>query len=342
MDQEIEKYIEEYNIPIEEIPEDRQYWFLRTQGGAYYSEFFTEGFIAINWEKLTNPTELLHLEYKQAIETVKRAYPDEKRPGKIYNQIQRFCNQMKKGDVVMIPGILSNHIAFGIIETELVIENDTDKLRTCPYVKRKGVKWIKQVNRHQMDPYLYRMTRPQNAISNANEYAQYIDRTLHDFYVKGNKAHLVLGVNTTSNIPLLDLYDLMSAVLEGIKITNDNELFDREFTLRDIDVKLTLNSPGIVELFTEHWKLLFAVGGIIVVAFGGKVSFLGQSVETKTSLLEWLSKLQEQKHVKEMKKLELEHDLKRLAQEHKHLKDRLKLQLPSQATTPDDKEKKIE
>ncbi|QHW30335.1 hypothetical protein GZH47_05405 [Paenibacillus rhizovicinus] len=51
---------------IETIPEDRKYWFLRTQGGLFYDEFASEGFVAINWDEIKNPMRLLTMKKEDA------------------------------------------------------------------------------------------------------------------------------------------------------------------------------------------------------------------------------------------------------------------------------------
>ncbi|PAK51404.1 hypothetical protein [Paenibacillus sp. 7541] len=329
MEQEIRSLIEEFNLPVVQIPENRRYWFLRTEGGQYYSDFFHNNFIAIGYNEIDNVQELLSLERKKAYEFILNLY-DVTKPGKIYNQIERFYNQMSINDVVMIPGISSNTIAFGIIKSEVYTKKEEEN-DTCLFQKRRKVDWVKEVSRNQMDPRLYPMVRPHNTISNADQYGSFIDRTIHDFYIKGDNTHYIIDVKTEDNLSLEEFRDLIDGINKSIDIVNEMGISDVKYTYDDIKLKINVQSPGTIELLTNHWLLMLIAGGLIGVIFGVDFSILGQKIKTD-GVKGYFDKISQQRHELKMKKLDQQHELEKLRLEHdlSYLKDKLALQFPNE------------
>ena len=115
------------------IDSNREYWFVRTDGGKHFKTFYENGFIAIGWNEIT-------------LEDIKNVTPGgnsiKNKLAKVYNKditqtkhkrdvtsyfnkIMRF-HQLRMGDVVMIPSFGSSHLAFGIVddqETYIDIDN---------------------------------------------------------------------------------------------------------------------------------------------------------------------------------------------------------------------------
>lgn len=341
MEKDIQEIINDYDLQVEQIPEDRQYWFLRTEGGLYYEDFFHNNFIAIGYNKIKKPLELLSRDKKIAYEYILSLY-DVPKPGKIFNQIHRFYKQIKIDDVVMIPGTTSNTIAFGIVKSEMYLSDNAEKSDSCPFEKRRTVEWIKEVNRRDLDPHLYPMIRPHNTISNANLYGTYIDKTIHDFFIKGSSAHYIIDVKTLDNISLLDFSKLFDSISQAIDIANESNNSGQKYTNDDIKIKLNVQSPGTIELLTEHWRLMLIVGGLIGVIFGVDFSILGQKVKTD-GIKGYIDKLSQQKHERRMQEEQQNHEIELKEMDHKHeleriqqekelllLKERLALQFPNE------------
>lgn len=335
MEQEIRSFIEhlDLNIPVEQIPADRQYWFLRTEGGLYYKDFFLNNFIAIGYNEIENPRELLNTDRKKAFEFIKETYPKITKPGKVLNQIERFYSQMKKDDVVMIPGIASNTIAFGIIGSDVFLKNTESD--SCPFIKRRRVQWVKEVSRRKLDPRLYPMTRPHNTISNANQYGDFIDRTIHDFYIKGNKSHFIIDVKTENNVSLQEFRDLIDGIYLAIDIVNELNVTEKKYSYEDIKLKISVQSQGVIELLTEHWRLLLLAGGVIGIVFGVDFSILGQRLKTE-GVKGYFDKVLQLRHERKLKEMEHKYELEKMDREHNYLKERLQLEFPNEKSPAED------
>lgn len=252
------------------IDVNKNYWFVRTESGRYYDEFILGEFIAIGWDQIT-PFDLNTPE-EDILQKIQTAYPDANVPKLIYNQINRFCNEMKPGDVVIIPSSSSNYLAFGeIISDVQIVEISEDDIidGACPYTKRRAVRWHKSISKYRIDPYLYQLFRSHHTISSANNYASHIDRTLNDFYIKGDKVHLILHVETENNIPAILLVKLISGLLDRI---DDFSKSYENVNSSEIEIKINVQSPGLVE-FISGVAGVGILGLIIVGLFGGKAKF---------------------------------------------------------------------
>ena len=109
------------NFDIPRVNPERNYWFLRTQGGQYYHDFLIGEFIAIGWDKFVDISHITEYPEQYIIEHISALYPKERRPGHVYNQIMRFVREMKVGDVVIIPSHKSQMLSIGIVESDVYI-----------------------------------------------------------------------------------------------------------------------------------------------------------------------------------------------------------------------------
>lgn len=274
---------------IPQIPENQRYWFVRTNSGEYYDSFVNDGFIGIGW----NQIELKHLKENRPLDDiVKEKYKDENRPNYVANQIKTFCFDMKKGDIVLIPSSKSAYIHFGVIQDDEAYEEEIpfeienidahpellfEYEGLCPYRKRRKVKWIKPIKRNNMDPQLYKLIYSQHTISNADGYAEYIDKSLFDFYIKGRKCHFILHVRKKDYIKARHLISFMSDLLSLAGHKEGNE----------IDIKVNVQSPGTIELI-GFIPIIITVSLGFVGLVGGRVKFLGMELDTPGVIGRWL------------------------------------------------------
>lgn len=278
MEKEILEWIKENNVPIVQVDTNRNYWLVRTNSGMYFQDFLLGDYIGINWNEFNDPEEFTDKNKDRTIEKISKIYKDNKQPGHIFSHIKRFFHDMKIGDIVMIPSENSKHIAFGEIISDVYISKKTQTEideGDCPYEKRRNVKWLKTVHRKKLDPYLYRMMNSHLTISNADDYAAAIDRTMYSYYYKGDKAHLVLNINQQNNIALIDLLDALQAPLDLIDYIQDPTNPDIKFDKRDLDVKLRVQSPGMIEFVSigKAFSLVVLLGIVIVGLVGGSFKF---------------------------------------------------------------------
>lgn len=156
---------------------------------------------------------------------------------------------MKIGDIVMIPSGSSNIISFGEIVSDLYLyeltEEDIDEER-CEYVKRREVMWLKDIYRNDLDPLLFKMFQTHHTIVNVENYADVIDRTLENFYIKDNIAHLKIDVKTKDNIKGKKLYILQKMVFYSKLEESD-----------DLEMKINVQSPDFLGLITTNlWDVI--------------------------------------------------------------------------------------
>jgi len=148
---ELQQILNIFNIP--EININTNYWFVRTESGKFFKDFYFSKYISIGWDELSDSEQIKSLSFDVLKEQIKNIYKNDIRPGQTANQIRRFMFDMKKGDIVLIPSINSDLIAFGeILEDEYYIyENTSSELEEyiddvsyekCNYKKKKKCKVV--------------------------------------------------------------------------------------------------------------------------------------------------------------------------------------------------------
>jgi predicted Mrr-cat superfamily restriction endonuclease len=183
----------EFEIPI--ICQSQKVWFFRTKAGRFYNDFRKNSFIALGWDLISPDLITDNKKSKDAKkERIENIYPDEKRPGLIFGQMDVFYNQMKPGDLVIIPGEGSKEISIGRLGelAESVVRRfDNEDYPQCTYIHKRNVEWLKQVDAWQ-DIYLFKALRAQQTISDITEDAKLVFRNLFPIYISDNLIHLTL------------------------------------------------------------------------------------------------------------------------------------------------------
>ncbi|WP_224981316.1 hypothetical protein [Geomonas agri] len=277
------------------IKADRNYWFIRTDGGFYYRLFVEKGIVAIGYTKIQVPEPADGTTKKSilgdVLEQVRKRHPEAKRPGQIAKQVMTFTNLIQAGDVVIIPGVNSTVLSFGIVVDDLVEDaviregDDAFELRT------RKVHWVKSIPKRALNPYLYSMFFAHQTISNGNEYGKYIDNTLSDFFVKDGKAHLQLQVEKSDDINARALFQ---ACLDLLNLTDDClQYVGLPERTDNVEVKVNINSPGTVDFMAHSFNAIAVLGILIFAVTGANFSLKigGSVVEFKTEGL--ISKVRE-------------------------------------------------
>lgn len=255
------------------IVPNRNYWFLRTHGGDYYKEFFLKGFVAIGWNDVPCVEDLYRTD--EIVGPFKEKYGSN--TTRVFNQVYRFCREMQKGDIVIIPSTGSAEFAFGLLEDDIHYEaDDIDNAlqeESCPYLKRRKVKWITSTKRYLIDPKLYLFFRNQQALSNANDYRPFIERAINPFYIMDGVAYFNIAVRRQADVPSLHIPLYMTGILErAVELNNAINNEDETVTAaaRKINSRVNVQCPGVIEYFgPETFVIAIAVIGILVV--GGKL-----------------------------------------------------------------------
>ncbi|MEO3403243.1 hypothetical protein AAFN85_05040 [Mucilaginibacter sp. CAU 1740] len=255
---------------VNNLQADKQYWFVRTDSGLYFDTFVENNFIGIGWNQIT-------------LEDIRKLSPDQMKDkiakteglditlskskgtvSGIYNKIQRF-NNLKEGDIIIVPSRSSSRYAFGVIE-DSKIYNDLDQTHNCPYHKRKKVKWLTVKHVSSLDPIFYQIKVSRHAISNIKRFENYIDNVTNHLYIKEGYGHYVLDIKTTDDINVKSLLALIQSIQ---KLAED---INREFQLNEnIDnssIKLNLQSPGKIEFKVQTGKTLIILAAVLSIASG--------------------------------------------------------------------------
>jgi|GEM_PF-1523497 len=278
--------IKALGVPI--ISDKRRYWFVRTTQGQFREEFFDEKFIGINWNDFNDIKSIRRCkddeDYKielreKLIETIDMS-PQElyglnnekevadkkvKKAGRILGQIIRFVNDMKIGDIVIIPDEKSTKITFGIVESDIYLNNLTpleivelEANNKCGYIKRRKVKWIKTVYREKIDPLLCNKLRAQQAVSCLDDSAHLIDRILEPLYYKNGRTYFTFRIEQKDDINAYDMFSVYGLAYNTLKINKDELLS-----------KVNVQSPGEFQWISSNAGIIIALAMVIPLIIGG-------------------------------------------------------------------------
>lgn len=271
----LKEILKSEGVVASEVDPARNYWFVRTQGGSYFDEFYFGRFVAIGWDDVPCLPE--NERTQQLIDQLKeKGYGQ---PTRVLNQVYRFCTELKKGDVVIIPSESSAAFAFGYIEDDGIFEIkpslDDIESGKCVYTRRRKVRWITDVPKNRVDPKLFAFFRNQLALSQANDQAELIDRAISSFYIKDNIAHFTLNVEIEKSPRAEDIPTYMHGILSRaydlsfeLGLITDEEDIDSDF----VSSRINVQSEGIIELLGNP-VFVFFVSVIVIALFGGKAGF---------------------------------------------------------------------
>lgn len=281
----------------------RHYWLVRTNSGKNYEDFVMHDYVAIGWDYITlnmlankshdDIKKIVEIHLKnnknEEDEEIEEDEDNEKTSkGKvtsIINKVISFVNDIKIGDVVLIPSKNSENISIGIVKSDTYEDNnyvekylsknpDTE-LNLCSYTKRRKVNWIKNETRSKLDIYLVRLFNAHQAIYSADEYEPYINRMIYPIYIQDNKVHATIHTGHPKGVSLKEitiLIDFLNSSLQTI-----SEVCGEKVDTNNIDLKINIHSPGLIEMATAA-----AIGGIAISALifsinqiinGGEVNF---------------------------------------------------------------------
>lgn len=266
---------------IPTIADSVNYWFVRTNGGDNFENFYFNNYVAIGWDEINDLDSIKTFSFDDLKDTVEELYPKETKPGSTASQIKRFVCEMKPGDYVLIPGTNCDRIAIGIITSdayiyELTEQDHFDSLfddTEVTYFKRRTVEWIAErpFERYELDPMLIPIIYSYGTIVNANPYSGFINRTLYNCYIQGNEMHAIFDVTKTDNIPVIYLYDFMDSIFDSVKLYG--EIYDCPVKKEDLSIKAAINSPGPIEIITAATSLFIILSSLALFINGAKIKF---------------------------------------------------------------------
>lgn len=269
------------------VPDSKRYWLIRTQSGHLYETFRENGVVALEHQEISLfELENIRKQYENDETKVRSAIRNIvisqhtkdseeldisislRTSSLVASQIFKFIYEVKQGDIVIIPSFGSDFISFGEVMESRIGNFSAEEMRKIDTdaILRKRVKWIKDVARRDIDPYLNRIFSSHQALNDVGAYADIIERSLTDFFILDDEAHLIINVQAEHEINAVDLFGL------GYKLLKLVDKFSEEYGLgissNDLQVSITLNSPGKID-FKSKIKKVTLVSGILLGAFGG-------------------------------------------------------------------------
>lgn len=216
VDENLKKLLDSIIIP--EINPDTKFWMLRTYKGHFYDEFIQNNFIALGWNRITKEriSNISEEDEKLLLEEIKKDYGI-KQPGRSLNKCQRFINEIKSNDIIMIPNLNSDEISFVLageyyedtefndkdeIETIKLIEEGWDKTLSirCPYRKRRKIKLLKTIEGSKINPNLYRALVSYHSLSDITDYSDYILSSIFNIYYWNNRINYVFNIEKSGKL----------------------------------------------------------------------------------------------------------------------------------------------
>lgn len=297
LSQELDVFIES----IKEEPIEKKYWLIRTQSGSLYDTFRENSIIAIQHDEVSlsfiyecrqkfgNDASQIQTAIRNKVKLSYETNPNNESPnstdprkfGLIASQIYKFVFELKKGDIVIIPSEGSEWVSFGIVMENFIGEYTKEQISNfgVETVLIRKVKWNKDLQRTKLDPYLFRAFTAHQAINDICGYADIIERSLKDFFILKNEAHLIINIEAEGNIPAADIFGLGSEILQLIDEFSD--IYSLGVSSNDLQVTINLNSPGKIDLKSKIKKTTVVAGLILAVFGGGYRSKNGSTLETR-------------------------------------------------------------
>lgn len=284
----------EKELTIYEIPDDTQYWLVRADGGKYYKDFEYSNTISIqdndlSLELFNGPAMLSHevrLDYyKKKIASVKPEF----NPHQVSiaaKKMLAFINQMKIGDIVIVPSKQTKHFLIGVILSEpyeltdkqledLQKRGERMNYKASDNIKRRKVKWLNEVSRNRVNSnFFYTLTMHQSIID-VSDTRDYIAPLLSPIYIQDNKLTLCIRVNTPRGITS-ETWQSLYTMINELKNTKINE---------SIVVKSNVQSPGFIVLTSSLTQFIegmpLSLSGLIVIyqLLLGDIEFKGYRIK---------------------------------------------------------------
>lgn len=272
---------------VNQVEEGKGYWFVRTDSGLHYETYFKNGFIGIGWNYITIEDLIKKSETDIKTKIAKRNNLDleitksKSKVTSVYTKLKRF-QELKKGDLVIIPSYGSSRYGFGIIDDNRMY-SDLERSHECEYYKRRKVRWLTEKHISNLDPIFHLVKVSRHAISDISRYANYIDNVTNSLYVKQDFGHYVLDITTNNDISVNDLIDLVQTIKSlSIEI---NKYFEFEESIDETFIRLNLQSPGKVEFKQKAKATIITLAMVLsLVSCGSDSNTSRMSEEEKNEL----------------------------------------------------------
>lgn len=278
-----------------EIPDETNYWFVRASRGAkYYKDFMINNFIAVASIvdlNFINKINIVGLTKKDALtifknefnkyvkdtiedyEPYKNATTDTAKEKEKSKRLSRsttlskvnfsFVNEMKIGDIVIVPGKSAKKFLIGIIlsdcfDTDIKHEFIPNKKKKqsydeCYFTLKRGIYWIKEISFNEFPDKMNALTNAHQSVLNILNYADSINPLISSNFIYQKNYFTRINVKAIQDISSDDLYyfqKLLHIVNKSVGI--------------EIKQKTKIQSPGDIILFIQNnWQVICVILGVL-------------------------------------------------------------------------------
>lgn len=264
MDIDFEQVLENVRV----VDTNRNYWFIRSYSGKLYNEYYENGFIGLGLNSI--PYEFIKVAaridqptFDQLRNSIKRNYDFKEGTVTSWaNQLINFEHAVKPGDMIIMPDEGSSQYAFGIVESSTYLTKDErtfvfeGKFEPMPE-KRRKVKWLKEIDKTDLNDDFRSLSSNHSAISYANPYRETIEGQLSSLYIIEDRIYFTIKINQDEDINAFAFNDFLSGLTYFYKeYCEANGFEDNE----QLYLKIKMQSKGKMSLNG------LIVGGIVFVA----------------------------------------------------------------------------
>jgi len=155
--------------------------------------------------------------------------------------LEEFENKVKIGDLVFIPSHQMKKIYYGTIESPCVVFGNQ-------YIR--SVDWISEENFVELDLKFHKLLHSPHVLILLNSLSHHLERLLYPIYFKANKLYISIQVEQKQSILSKSLFGFHHLLLE--------DCIDH-----DLEIKMNIQSPGIIQLITNHLDMILIIFKVI-------------------------------------------------------------------------------
>ncbi|EOE0524291.1 hypothetical protein ACJ8VI_002803 [Providencia stuartii] len=245
---------------IQDVPSNRKFWVVRSDGGAYYNHFLANSLVAIghldnmdySQSALINSEEnqRLLIEYRRSlIENNEQPASASNKAGQVF----RFINEMSIGDYIIT--LSSNRIVVGTITSQpyksidnvTILNDDGSTNETLMhYSLRRDVIWGRSQDRSELPLAINNSFRANQTVFSANEHWKELNHWMSVAFISDDDAYISSRIEQRDGINNLDIaqYAIIINKIEAIA-----ESFVRNSTEN-------MTNDDLIQLFNQTYRQL--------------------------------------------------------------------------------------
>lgn len=252
------------SLKIALLTKEQNVWFIRAEKGKYAKHFRAGGVIAIDHlerayageipselptEELIKARLLTHEKYSVFRDSTHgKEVRALSKPGfNVLNQIKRFCNEIKCGDLIVTRNENDDGYSFGICsDATPYIDRTPVRITTIKkdgtpgfervvldYKLRRRVIWGPSISRSELPGAVRKATRGQQTVTSLNAHKEKIFHLIYPFFTDGESLFFSNKIKTSHRVNALAVGKLFQNIAL-IKDLSDSLLYEEGFDLRQI------------------------------------------------------------------------------------------------------------